>query len=165
MLTLDMPAAKPSRFKNRHAGRGTKAEDLVQGYLERWGAARPDREYERLTDAKAAGRILKAAAADFAFYSPQGFGLIEVKETEHEYRLQRSKVPQLPRLRRRELSGGNCAVLIYHSTLKVWRVALARALAADTPDGFGRGSWNLSIRQTFPTPAAALAAALPHIFI
>ena len=53
-------------------------------------------------DTKAAGRIVKAAKADFEFfYFPTNsvyafFGLLEVKETEHEYRLQRAKVSQLP---------------------------------------------------------------------
>lgn len=141
------------------ANRGAFAEKKVKECLEDWEAGDTCREFSRLTDTKAAGRIIKAADADFAYYAnldrPEDnicHGLIEVKETEHEYRLSRDKVSQLPRLRKREKCGGTSVVLVYHSTLKVWR-ALSVGYLANFGD---KGSWNLTEHPTFPTAALAL---------
>lgn len=159
-----MPAFKK---ENRFANRGKKAEDFVTKFLKMWSEnpLRPGhREANRLTDSKAAGRIIKAAAADFEFFCnlPHGtyHGLIEVKETEHEYRLARDKVPQLPRLRKRANCGGLCLVVVHHSTLKVWRVLDAQVLAA-TGD---KGSWNLTAVPTYRTLEEALESVAPEVF-
>ena len=152
--------------KSKHANRGKEAENATQEYLEWWQARSAYREYSRLTDTKAAGRIIKAAPADFEFYCGGAgdivpvFGLIEAKQTEHDYRLERSKVPQLPRLRKRSKCGGRCPVLVYHSTLGKWRSVLAPQLME-----FGdKGSWNLSGFPAFDTPGAALHDLLPYVF-
>lgn len=142
---------------NSFANRGQVAEEAVQKYLTAWAASHPLREFSRLVDAKAAGRTIKAAAADFEFYSAEHsgeFGLIEVKQTEHTYRLERSKVPQLPRLRKRANCGGTCLVLVLHSTLNRWRVVSAEELAS-TGD---KGSWNLSLHPLFMTAEGALGS-------
>ena len=151
-----MPAFKK---ENRFANRGAKAEEYVAKALKAW-SDQPGREANRLTDSKAAGRIIKAAAADFEFFCEAGHGLIEVKETEHEYRLARDKVPQLPRLRKRANCGGVCLVVVRHSTLNVWRVLDAQVMAV-TGD---KGSWNLSNIPTFRTLEEALANACPEVF-
>lgn len=137
--------------------RGVFAEKKVKDYLEEWQAGDTRREFSRLTDSKAAGRIIKAAKADFEYFShPLGtlcvHGLIEVKETEHEYRIARDKVSQLPGLRKREKCGGRSAVLVYHSTIKVWRVAGVEYLAKNGD----KGSWNLSEHPLFLTCGEAL---------
>jgi hypothetical protein len=113
----------PFKKSNKFADRGKDAEKAVQKVLEAWVAEDPvHREFNRLVDTKAAGRTIKAAAADFEYYAllnpsyERYYGLVEVKETEHEYRLVRDKVPQLPALRKRANAGGLCAVLVYHST-------------------------------------------------
>jgi hypothetical protein len=144
--------------KNRFANRGKKAEDAVQKFLTEW-AQQTNREFSRLVDTKAAGRTIKAAPADFEFFTlphenaKPVFGLLEVKETEHEYRLARDKVPQLARLRKRENCGGLCLVLVLHSTLGKWRVVRARKLAT-----FGdKGSWDLTNFPLFDSPREALA--------
>lgn len=140
---------------NSFADRGKVAEDATQKYLTAWAAEDPHREFHRLVDAKAAGRTIKAAAADFEFYSTNPhceFGLIEVKQTEHEYRLERSKVPQLARLRKREKCGGLCIVLVYHSTINIWRAVKAGELAI-TGD---KGSWNLTDYPKFSSAEGAL---------
>lgn len=139
------------------ANRGTFAEKKVKDFLEVWQAATDRREYARLTDAKAAGRIIKAADADFAYYchdlgTLSVHGLIEVKETEHLYRLARDKVSQLPRLRKREKCGGRGVVLVYHSVSKVWR-ALTIEYLAKTGD---KGSWNLTEEPAFTSAGEAL---------
>ena len=106
--------AKSSRF----ADRGKVCEDKVHDALKRWEAQDTgNREVNRLLDSRAAQRIVKSAPADFDFYGESCFGLIEAKETKHEYRLARDKVPQLARLRKRGNAGGVCGVVIYHSTL------------------------------------------------
>lgn len=158
-----MQAVKPVRRAVKEqvkvksfAGRGTEAEKVVKDFLDLWVVGSPFREFSRLTDSKAAGRIIKAAPADFEYFCHRGLtpqhGLIEVKQTEHEYRLARDKVPQLARLRKREKCGGTCCVLVYHSTLKTWRVIDTLTLA-DTGD---KGSWNLAEEPQFPTVAQAL---------
>lgn len=147
------------------ANRGVFAEEKVKDYLDGWQARDPYREASRLTDSKAAGRIIKAAAADFEYFSAEletkrMHGLIEVKETEHGYRLARDKVPQLPRLRKRQKCGGQCFVLSYHSKLKVWRVMTTPYLA-NTGD---TGSWNLTNLPTFKTCGEALNYIVPDCF-
>lgn len=143
--------------RNSFAHRGKKAEDAVAKFLTSWVGESQHREFNRMVDAKAAGRTIKAAAADFEFFCNDdvtAHGLIEVKETEHEYRLARDKVPQLPRLRKRTKCGGWCFVLVLHSTTNLWRVAKAEVLAV-TGD---KGSWNLTDYPTFKTPGEALAS-------
>lgn len=150
--------------RNKLANRGKPSEDAVAKYLTGWAAGSTEREFNRLVDAKAAGRTIKAAAADFEFFcitdmEERAHGLIEVKETEHEYRLARDKVPQLPRLRKRAKCGGTCVVLVHHSTLKKWRIASVPVLAS-TGDV---GSWNLKTYPMFDSPGAALES-LPDTF-
>jgi len=154
----------PFKKSNKFADRGKDAEKAVQKVLEAWVAEDPvHREFNRLVDTKAAGRTIKAAAADFEYYAllnpsyERYYGLVEVKETEHEYRLVRDKVPQLPALRKRANAGGLCAVLVYHSTLGRWRVVTPVYLSR-TGD---KGSWNLSQEPLYEAPRDALAAALP----
>lgn len=148
------------KVKNRFANRGKKSEDAMAKLLSEWSKAHPNREANRLVDSKAAGRIIKAAAADFEYFCPDGHGLIEVKETGHEYRLARDKVPQLARLRKRTKCGGVCLVAIFHSTLKVWRVVDSGYLA-NTGD---KGSWNLTLVPVYADLAAAMAEVYPGVF-
>lgn len=158
-----------SYFKpaNKFRDRGKEAEKAVQKFLGEWATQCTTREFNRLVDSKAAGRIIAAAAADFEYFylaelddPVRLHGLIEVKETEHEYRLARDKVTQLPRLRKRTNCGGICLVLVHHSTLKKWRVVSARDLA-ETGD---KGSWNLKALPLYDTPGAALQGLYPSIF-
>lgn len=144
---------------NKFADRGKVAETAVQNFLAEWHQ-HPNHEFNRLVDAKAAGRTIKAAAADFEFFCPGHFGLIEVKETEHEYRLSRDKVPQLPRLRKRTNCGGSCVVVVFHSTTRKWRICSIPWLMS-TGD---KGSWNLAALPHYETCGEALAGMLPEVF-
>ena len=155
------------KTKSSFANRGKKSEDAMAKVLEFWAKdtlSSGHREANRLVDSKAAGRTIKAAAADFEFFCnmPHGayHGLIEVKETEHEYRLARDKVPQLARLRKRANCGGVCVVAVFHSTLKLWRVVDASVLAV-TGD---KGSWNLGHVPTHKNLAEALAESHPEVW-
>lgn len=148
--------------KSNKSNRGKDAEKLVAKFLEEWASCSPKRSYERLIDAKAAGRTIKASAADFCCWSFTPLGhytvFLEVKETIHQYRLSREKVPQLPRLRKLATCGCTCLILIRHSTLNVWRVVKADELAIDVP------SWDFSDKPTYPTPGAALQAVKVGVF-
>lgn len=141
-------------FNSKFADRGKDAEKKVHEALTTWVGDIGSREFNRLMDTRAAGRIVKAAAADFEFFSAGIHGLIEAKETEHEFRLQRSKITQIPRLRKRALAGGVCLVLIYHSTLKLWRAVAVDYLL----DGGDKGSWDLRNVDTHESAGAALAS-------
>ena len=147
------------------ANRGVYAEKKVKEYLDGWQGRSNYREFNRMTDSKAAGRIIKAAAADFDYYCvtkdmARFHGLIEVKETEHAYRLSRDKVTQLPRVRKRQKCGGKSYVVIYHSRTYQWRVATVPYLA-ETGD---KGSWNLTNMPSFTTCGLALHYIDPAVF-
>lgn len=148
-----------------YANRGKFAEARVKAYLDLWQDKTDRREYARLTDSKAAGRIIKASDADFAYYCHDlgtlaTHGLIEVKETEHLYRLTRDHLTQLPRLRKREKCGGRSVVVVYHSVSKDWR-AVGIEYLAKTGD---KGSWNLTDVWKFHTAAEALNHFDPEVF-
>lgn len=150
---------------SKHADKGKDAEDVVKDVLEAWGAKSPFREWNRLIDTRAARIIIAAAKADFDFYvgfpdAPGAFGLIEVKETEHEYRLKRSHFPQFAGMRKREICGGTCLVLVFHSTLKRWRVA-SLAWCHDNGDV---GSWDMRNLPLFERAEQALRHAAPGVF-
>lgn len=151
---------KSSKF----ADRGKEPEKVVQETLQEWMGTHAHKEFNRLIDSRAARRIIAAAKADFDFYymGPEQlfFGLIEVKSTEHEYRLARDKVPQLPSLRKRALCGGTCFVLVFHSTLKVWRLVDVDYLG----NNGDKGSWNLSDFRTYSSPREALEMNYPEVF-
>lgn len=150
------------KVKNKFANRGKKSEDAMAKFLEAWSG--PHKEANRLVDSKAAGRSIKAAAADFEYFTDESsqhlHGLIEVKETEHEYRLSRDKVPQLARLRKRANCGGLCFVVVFHSTTKLWRVVGTEYLTS-TGD---KGSWNLSLVPAYTDLPTAMAEACPEVF-
>lgn len=146
----------PSFKKSKLADRGKEAENAVDKYLREWQLGSTRREFTRLLDSKAAGRIIKASAADFEYFAKTDthsvFGLIEVKQTEHNYRLERPKLPQLARMRKRTKCGGNCYVLIFHTNLKMWRIAEINWLA----NNGDLGSWNLTNFLLYESPEAAL---------
>lgn len=149
---------------SRHSNKGKKSEDAVAKYLTDWHQ-HPQREFNRLVDSKAAGRIIKAAAADFEYYTGEvadvpRHGLIEVKETEHDFRLARAKVPQLARMRKRANCGGLCLVLVHHSVSRKWRAVNVEWLEANGD----KGSWNLSGMPQFDKPGEALAYAALEVF-
>jgi hypothetical protein len=159
---------------NRFADRGADAEKETQKFLNDWGQY-PFREFNRLVDSKAAGRTIKAAAADFEFFQaahgtgPRGdevrvsHGLIEVKETEHDYRLDKKRITQMARLRKRANCGGKCFVLVFHSKIGVWRCL---DLAYMTAGGLEpKGSWDLRGQTGFMTPGEALGRACREVFL
>lgn len=146
------------------ANRGKYAEDKLHDYMKWWSQDDTHREASRLVDTKAAGRIIKAAKADFEYFARayrDVHGLLEVKQTEHDYRLERAKVPQLPSLRKRQKCGGQCFVVVYHANVKAWR-ALSVPYLTDTGD---KGSWDLRAVPTYSTCWEALGAQDAEVFV
>lgn len=133
------------------ANRGKGAEKQVHDYLKEISARRARFDFERLPDARAAMGRFKSMVADFEFFLPGVHGVIEVKETKHSFRITKDKLEQLPRLQKRAMCGGLAIVLIYFSSPKVWRAMLATDLKVGLP------SWDLSLYQTYATPAEALS--------
>jgi len=152
--------AAPSFKRSKLADRGKEAEKQLQTYLDTWAHGRIDRDYERLVDSKSAGRIVKAAKADFEALHSGTYVLLECKQTAHDYRLERAKVTQLPRLRKQAAAGAACFVLVYHSTTRLWRCASLEWLMLPND----KGSWNLSSLPVYPTVAAALEYEAPDVF-
>jgi hypothetical protein len=146
------------------ADRGVVAEKAVHKFLNGWITRSPYRDFSRLVDTKAAGRVIRKADSDFAYYCLAGrealHGLIEVKETEHEFRLDRSRLTQLPILRKREKCGANSCALVYHSTIRRWSVLSVPFMA----DGESKGSWDLRPLADFASPADALFSFNPFGF-
>lgn len=153
-------AYQPAAFrKSKLADRGKVAEDAVQAYLKGWEERDPRREFNRLVDTKAAGRIIKAAAADFEFFCSTEedvtyHGLIEVKETKHEHRLDRARLTQAPHLRKRIKCGGSVFVLVHHSTIGRWRCLTPEQIL----DPSTKGSWDLRDNPAFMDVAGCLWA-------
>ncbi|VTU31833.1 hypothetical protein H4CHR_02888 [Variovorax sp. PBS-H4] len=156
----------PSFRKSKFADRGKEAENAASKYLSQWASGYANREFNRLVDTKAAGRIIKASKADFEFfYFPTNsvfafFGLLEVKETEHDYRLERAKVSQMPRLVKHMKCGGTCHVLVHHKTIDKWRCINALWMR----DNGDKGSWNIAEFPAFDTPGEALRALNPLLW-
>ena len=133
------------------ANRGKSAEKSVDAVLKKWNNLAAF-AYHRLPDARSARGALAAQPADFYFCSKGVFGHLEVKETEHEYRLAKDKVSQLAILKKFSMAGAVSLVLVHHSTLKKWRVLYAGGLASDVP------SWDLREVQTYDSAEDALVA-------
>jgi hypothetical protein len=131
-----MPSFKPDKPKT--ADRGKAAEADVQKFLDACSAADAQFDYLRLPDARSAMGRMKAMPADFEFFTPTCHGLLEVKETEHDFRLSRSKVTQLPMMKKRTLAGGRCFVVVFHSGIGKWRRVDVAHLDP------GASSWDLS---------------------
>lgn len=143
-----MPLFKPEKAKE--ADRGKWAEKQVQDFLEGFSAANATFDWLRYPDARSAMGRMKAMPADFEFFAPGCFGLIEVKQTEHKFRLSRSKVTQLPMMRKRYLAGGLCLILVYHTPLGAWRCVPIDHLDPSST------SWDLSDYSLHSTVADTL---------
>jgi penicillin-binding protein-related factor A (putative recombinase) len=124
------------------SNRGKTAESLVRARLETL-CQKAAATFLRLPDAHAGSRA--ATLADFLYVREGTLYLIEVKETQHDYRLPHGnfEAGQVARMRRVKMAGGKALVVIYHSTLKLWRGYDIDRFAAR--EG---GSWDL--RDTEP---------------
>ena len=70
--------------------RGKSAEKIVEGVLKSWNTS-ASFAYFRLADARAARNFLAAQPGDFAYFSGTFAGIIEVKSSQHSYRIAKVK--------------------------------------------------------------------------
>jgi hypothetical protein len=152
--------AAPSFKRNSLADRGKEAEKAAHDYLKGWASGHTDRDFERLADTKSAGRIIKQAKADFEALRGGQYVLLECKQTAHDYRLERSKLTQLPRLRKQALAGATCVVLVYHSASRAWHCVPVEWLMRPND----KGSWDLRPLAAFQTCGEALSYVVPGVF-
>lgn len=144
-----------AQTKKEIADRGKWAEKEAQKHLEALNTRYMDFAFERLPDARAAGGRLKASLCDFLWWwkahGMSNTGLLEVKETKHDYRLAKDKLEQLPRMRKVRNAGGLGLVLVHHSTIGKWRIAPLEFFDGEIPP-----SWDLSPLPTFDIATEAL---------
>jgi hypothetical protein len=128
---------------------GKKAEKLVEAVLKKWNN-RSGFAYFRLPDSRAARNFLMAQPGDFAYYCGPRAGILEVKSTQHSYRLAKDKISQLPTLKKLSAAGAANLVLVNHTTEGVWRVLYPGGLDASVP------SWDLRNVETYEDAGTAL---------
>ena len=128
---------------------GKKAEKLVEAVLKKWNG-RSGFAYFRLPDSRAARNFLTAQPGDFAYYCGPRAGILEVKSTQHPYRLAKDKISQLPTLKKLSAAGAANLVLVQHTTENVWRILYPGGLDSSVP------SWDLRAVETYPDAESAL---------
>lgn len=136
-----------AKARRKRGSRGKSAEDEVHKMLTRAKEATLTFDFERLLDARAAGKPVPPTVADFVGVSKGCAFALEVKSTAHDFRLNFSDFPQFARMRRRAQAGALCLVAVYHSTIKKWRLVDVTLLPLIT-----RGSFDLSeypLREDF----------------
>jgi penicillin-binding protein-related factor A (putative recombinase) len=118
------------------ANRGKVAEGLVRKHLA--SVNRQDFAWSRLPDAHAGS--FQPALADFLLLNAGQMILLEVKETQHDYRLPVGNFSPDSRARMRlfQFAGAKCQVLIFHSGIKLWRTAELDYFGTQTT-----GSWDM----------------------
>jgi Holliday junction resolvase len=132
------------------ANRGKAEEAEVQKFLEALGCKRADFDFLRLPDARSAGGRMKSMPGDYEYFMPFAHGIIEVKAVDHPFRIAKDKVSQLASMKKRELAGGKCFLVVHHTPTDVWRVIRACDMAQDVP------SWDFSLYPNFDSAASAL---------
>ena len=114
-----------SKARAKKGQRGKSTEGLIEDVLQEMKASDPAFDYDRLPDTRMAGRIMPARVSDFTLFSHGQAISLEVKEIKKDtwrFSLNKSKFPQLPRMRRRELAGcpGLLIVHLIHHGVWVW---------------------------------------------
>lgn len=105
--------------------RGKTAEAKLQKAFAKIEASRHDFTYERIYDARSSmGKMSNPRVGDFVLYYAGKNVIIECKEVAHSYRLPCTNfdLAQRARLRKRQLAGSICVILVYHSTTDMWRM-------------------------------------------
>lgn len=124
------------------ANRGKVAEGLMKKALQQLEKSKHDLCFERIADARSSrGMSSNPRDGDFVIYHAGKNILLELKEVAHAARLPKPNLPndQKARLRKRQLAGTICKVVVYHSPTGVWRL-----LDLDYFDLGTTGSWELS---------------------
>lgn len=97
--------------------------------------------------------------ADYLLMEDGQVYLMEVKETEHEFRLKHGNVgaDQIARMRNWQLAGAKAYVIVFHSTKATWRFIPVNELVER--EG---GSWNISIYSEYENPDEIIREVLQY---
>lgn len=117
--------------------RGKTAEKAVAKHFDTLNTRFAHFAFERLSDARSAGGMLKKQISDYLVWWGQWSVPLEVKSTEHDYRLPNTALSQLPKLNKISLAGAKPYVLVLFKKLNQWRIAPASYFA------FGVPSWDM----------------------
>ena len=119
--------------------RGKVAEKAVEKVLTACNNRVLEFAWHRLPDTRSARSFLQAQPADY-YLAVRGRAYhLEVKETEHAYRIGRDRISQVPVLRKFAVAGMPFAVVVFHSTLRKWRCIPGAFFEGEIPP-----SWDLS---------------------
>ena len=129
--------------------RGKKSEKIVEELFKKWNN-KASFTHHRFPDARSARGAIKSQPGDMLFFCSGRGGVVEVKETQHLFRIAKDKIPQLPTLHKFELAGALCVILVHHSVAHTWRAVPAKEL----PNGVS--SWDLSGWPEYPDAESAL---------
>jgi len=102
---------------------GKYAEDAVRKWLKAKEEAELHFTFNRIMDAKSAMGRFGSQPGDFQAFAPKRNWLIEIKSSEHAYRIPHGSfgIDQVGRMVKRQLAGTECFVLFYSKTTKLWR--------------------------------------------
>jgi penicillin-binding protein-related factor A (putative recombinase) len=130
--------------------RGKTAEKAVMSHFDRLNTRFMAFAYERTSDARAAGGRLKKQLSDFLCWWTGTSIPLEVKSTEHDYRLPSDHLTQLPRLKKVAKAGARPYVLVLFKGLAQWRIAPVDYFE------FGKPSWDMRDLPLYASAQAAL---------
>lgn len=136
--------------KDTRGQRGKKAEYYVEQWLKGMNSRFAHFKYLRLPDARSARGMMKAMPSDFIVATPVGTTFLEVKEVDHEFRIPKANITQLPELRAWQLAGCRACVLVLFKKQWRWRcVDVANIPLIE------KGSWDWSEYPDYATPEEA----------
>lgn len=136
-----------------NANRGKRGEGLFKAACTR--ITRQGFIFYRFPDAFTGAK--SPVPADYLLMEDGQVYLMEIKETEHEYRLKHGNVgaDQIARMRNWQLAGAKSYVIVFHSTTNLWRV-----IPADDLVEREGGSWNLTEYAQFTNADNAISFVL-----
>lgn len=141
------------KIKGKLGKRGKVAEKLVQKHFDYLNNSLVAFVYDRLPDSRAARGLIQAQLCDYFATAAGTTFAVEVKETDHAYRLAKDKLPQLPKLRKSALAGRVPLIVIYHAQLKKWRCLPIAFFAGPIPP-----SWDMTPMPLFDRLEDALVS-------
>ena len=131
-----------NRKKRKATGsRGKFAEDVVQKVLVNIQKKDATFDFDRLLDARAAGRIVPAQVADFLLFFKGRSATLEVKGLKKGFRLSKAAFPQRPRMIRRAKAGCLGFALVHTLENDRWILAKIEEFTVLQP------SWKLTTKN------------------
>lgn len=135
--------------------RGVTAQKTAEAHLKYLNTRVASFTFERMPDARAAmGRAKKAVSDYLCWWKPVGTPALnvplEVKSTEHDYRLPGNNLTQLPKLKLLAKCGANPYVVVWFKGINKWRIAPISFFETGLP------SWDMRELPVYPDFKAAI---------